>query len=114
MQDIYPLYHNHFGISFQWKRETPKISNKVQMVFRDTGLFLTKKELLQFSKSVKCTMENSPLCQDCTKNKSCKALLLSTPAHQVSLAVSEEEIIAIHDLVEGTLFQLNLDALLYQ
>ena len=113
MQDINPIYHNPFGVAFQWKRNSVKDINKVQLVFRDTGLLLSKKELKDFQKSIKCTMETSTLCQDCPQNESCRALLLDTPAPQVTLALSKKELNAVHDLVAGTLFQLQLDHLLY-
>ncbi len=109
MQDINPIYHNPFGIAFQWKRSTTKDIKKIQMVFRDTGLLLSKHELVQFSKNIKCTMDNASLCTDCQQNEACRALLLNTPAPQVTLALSQKELDAMHDLVEGTLFQLNLD-----
>ncbi|MEL6916623.1 MAG: hypothetical protein AAFO99_02725 [Bacteroidota bacterium] len=57
-------------------------------------------------------MNGHSLCKDCAQNESCRALLLDTPAPQVSLAMNLKELNAIHDLVEGTLFQLNLDCLL--
>lgn len=112
MEDINPIYHNNFGVAFQWKRNSSKNINKVQMVFRDTGLLLSKRELKQFQRNIKCTIESQTLCSDCRKMDACKALLLDTPAPQVTLAVSFTELEAIKDLVEGTLFQLNLDGYL--
>ncbi|WP_282159617.1 hypothetical protein [Ulvibacterium marinum] len=113
MQDINPIYHNPFGVAFQWKRNSVKDINKVQLVFRDTGLLLSRKELTDFQKNIKCALESHTLCQDCQQNESCRALLLDTPAPQVTLALSKKELNAVHDLVEGTLFQLQLDNLLY-
>lgn len=112
MQDIKPIYYNQFGIAFKWKSNIAKDISKVQMVFRDTGFLLTKDELQQFSKNIKCSLDNAFLCSDCADNETCKALLLETPAHQVSLAMSKEELLAIDDLVAGTLFELSLSKLL--
>lgn len=112
LQDIELIYHNRFGVAFQWKRNSAKDINKVQMVFRNMGLLLSKKELLQFSGNIKCTMNNNSLCKDCSQNESCRALLLDTPAPQVTLSLNAKELKAVHDLVEGTLFQLQLDNLL--
>lgn len=109
MEDINAIYHNPFGIAFQWKRNTAKDIKKVQMVFRNTGLLLTLPELQQFLKNIKCTMDSNSLCSDCAHNEACRALLIDTPAPQVSLAVNQKELQGIYDLVEGTLFQLNLD-----
>jgi hypothetical protein len=112
MQDIDPIYHNKFGISFQWKGGSAKHTGKVQVVFRDTGLLLTREELLQFSRNIKCTQEGNMGCGNCVHNDSCRTLLLETPAPQVSLVINKKELHAIDDLVEGTLFQLQLDHLL--
>ena len=109
MQDIHPIYHNNFGVAFQWKRNSTKDIMKVQIVFRDTGLLLTKEELTQFSKNIKYTKYHSSLCANCTHNESCKALLVDSPAPQITFAMNAKELNGIHDLVEGTLFQMNLD-----
>ncbi len=109
MQDINPLYHNWFGVAFQWKRNSVKDILKVQIVFRDTGLLLSKEELIQFSKNIKHAKNNSPLCSDCAHNESCKPLLVDSPAPQITFAMSAKELNGLQDLVEGTLFQMNLN-----
>ena len=109
MKDIHPIYHNSFGFAFQWKRNSVKDIMKIQLVFRDTGLLLSKEELNQFSKNIKYTKNNSPLCNDCSNNGSCKALLVDSPAKQITFAMNAKELAAVEDLVEGTLFQMNLD-----
>lgn len=109
MQDILPIYHNQFGVAFRWKRNSVKDILKVQIVFRDTGLLLSKEELTQFSKNIKYTKDHSSLCSDCEHNESCKALLIDSPAPQITFAVNVKELDGIQDLVEGTLFQMNLD-----
>lgn len=109
MQDIHPIYYNSFGVAFQWKVNSVKDIMKVQIVFRDTGLLLSKAELNQFSKNIKHTKDNGSLCADCAQNESCKALLIDSPAPQITFAVNAKELNEIQDLVEGTLFQMNLD-----
>ncbi len=109
MQDINPIYHNSFGVAFQWKRNCIKDIKKIQLVFRNTGMLLSKEELMQFSRNIQHTREHSPLCQDCTQKESCRVLLLDSTAPQVSFAMNAKELDAIQDLVEGTLFQLDLD-----
>ncbi|QLG46283.1 hypothetical protein [Costertonia aggregata] len=108
MKNINPIYHNPFGMAFQWKRTSVKDIKKVQLVFRDTGLLLSYNELSRFSKNIKHTMDNSPMCSECAQNESCKALFVDSPAPQVTFAMNVKELVAIQDLVEGTLFQLNL------
>lgn len=109
MNNINPIYHNQFGVAFQWKRNSVKDILKVQLVFRDTGLLISKEELLQFSKNIKYTRKHSRLCADCAQNKSCKSLLVDSPASQITFAMNLKELNAIQDLVEGTLFQMDLD-----
>ena len=113
MDDINPIYTNEFGLAFQWRENANKDMSKVQVVFKDMGLFLSKDELVHFSKNIVHAMETSPLqCKDCQHQEPCRKALLETPASQVTLALTTSELLDIKDLVEGTLFQLNLNSLL--
>ena len=112
MEDIIPIYHNEFGVAFQWKRNSAQNILKIQLVFKDTGLLLSKKELETFSQSVLQTIENTHLCNSCSHNSECKAHIVQTPATQISLAMNYSEIRALNDLLDGTLFHLQLDNLL--
>lgn len=109
MKDINAIYYNEFGIAFHWKKETKKYRSKIQVVFRDTGFLFTKNELIRFAEHIKNTMNSNSVCSCCTQKDSCRAMLLETPVPQVSLAVSAKELTAINDLIEGTIFQLNVD-----
>ncbi len=109
MTDMNPIYYNQFGVAFQWRRNNIKDILKIQIVFRDTGLLLSKEELIQFSKNIKFTKENNMSCQDCMHNESCKALLVDSPAPQITFAMNTLELNAVDDLVTGTLFQMNLE-----
>ena len=112
MKDINTIYHNEFGISFQWKRNVAKDIHKIQIVFRNAGLYLTQEEIFEFLNQTKHTLKQVPLCENCEKNNSCKSILLQTPAQQVSFAVSYPELIQVYDLLNGTLFHLGLDSML--
>lgn len=109
MEDINTLYYNDFGIAFQWQRGLAKNIKKVQLVFRNTGLFLTSSELMHFFKQIEATINSPNMCKDCRHNESCKSLLLQTPAPQISFAVSYIELKKIRDLVKGALVQLELE-----
>lgn len=109
MKEIDLIYHNQFGVAFKWKSDIGKDSNKVQLVFRDTGMLLTKKELVYFSKCIKGVGRDHYRCEGCPHQESCRTLLLSTPAPQITLALNAKELEAIEDLVSGSLFQLNLN-----
>lgn len=112
MQDINTIYQNSFGIAFQWKRCTAKDYKKVQVVFRNTGLFLNKEELKLFSEQIECTVDREGLCAECKENQECRALLVETPAPQIAFAVSHTELHQMQDLINGTLFQLGLNNIL--
>lgn len=49
MEDINTIYYNDLGIAFKWKRCAAKDFNKIQLVFKNTGLFLTPKRTYSIS-----------------------------------------------------------------
>ncbi|WP_430411099.1 DUF6686 family protein [Kordia sp.] len=108
MSDIHKIYHNDIGISFQWKQDVQKNNPKFQVIFRDTGFYLTIEEIEKFSKFVTQAV-NRGCCKDCKAKNNCRSILLKTPAKTVDLAVSEKELETISDLMKGTLFQIKLD-----
>jgi hypothetical protein len=110
--DINVIFNNGIGIAFLWKIHTPQKSGKIQLLFRDTALLLNKKELIEFSKQIKKTIKTQPLCSDCEQKENYLALLLETPFPQLIFAISNAELSAEEELVDGTLFQLNLDGYL--
>nr|WP_298997510.1 hypothetical protein [uncultured Allomuricauda sp.] len=114
MNNINPIYHNEFGVAFQLKRSSAADRHKIQLVFRNTGLLFTYSELKQFCSSVAETIDTSKLCGKCSKDKDCKSLLLQTPIDQLSFAMSMVELLSLEELIQGTLFQLELDQLLYR
>ena len=109
MNDINTLYYNDYGIAFQWKRCAAKDFKKVQLVFRNTGFFLTEEELIVFYKQVEDSLNTQGLCPECRHNESCKSLLLQTPASQISLAMSLIELKNVKDLLRGTMAHLELE-----
>lgn len=109
MNDIHRIYQNNFGIAFQWKKDLAKDILKVQVVFKDNGLLLSKEELIQFSKNIKHTQKHYSLCNDCPKNENCRGMVIAAPNAQITFAVNVKELHGIQDLIEGTLFQMNLE-----
>ncbi|WP_236778415.1 hypothetical protein [Pseudalgibacter alginicilyticus] len=111
MDDINTIYYNDFGIVFQWKRCAARDLSKVQLIFKDTGLFLSKEELLKFRKNIKSTF-NNPNAYLCEQNSKFKSVLLQAPNRQTSFIMTLAELKNISDLVEGTIFQLGLNRFL--
>ena len=110
MSDIDKIYSNNFGISFKWKKT--KHRHKTQIIFRDTGMLLIDQELKEFLRYIQNSLVNTLACNNCIHKNNCKSILLETPAEQISFAVNYEELLSIENLVKGTLFNLELNALL--
>ena len=113
MREIEQIYHNNFGMAFYWKKEDQTILDKVQLIFKETGLYLTLSELSFFYQLIEDSMIENTCCESCHLKNNCHKFLLKTPCQQVDLAVSMKEIKCIKDLVEGTLFRLDLDEYVY-
>jgi len=107
--DIHKIYHNSFGIAFQWKfPEQKKKPKKVQLVFRDMGFYLSLVEIKEFYNCIYATkqLETDVCCrEDCDK----RCIMIKSPSDKVSLAVNETELLQLEDLLKGTLFQLELN-----
>lgn len=107
-QDIDKIYHNNFGVSFIWKEEnTINKSPKIQLIFRDMGFCLTYSEIVQFQKQVGYVKSINP-CSTCKNKERNRFMLLKTPCKQVDLAINALELKDIDDLIQGTLFHLDL------
>lgn len=105
MKDIKQLYYNTFGVSFYWEKEGKTIDKRVQVVFKDVGMYLTPEQLTEFAEMI-TECENSR-CAGCRK-ACCRKFLLKTPVPEVDLAVDHTELEKIKDLVEGTIFNIGL------
>ncbi|WP_103864386.1 MULTISPECIES: hypothetical protein [Aquimarina] len=107
MNAIDKIYSNDLGISFFWKQEKQIPTPKVQLVFRDTGFLLTLNELKDFSNSCTITYD-SQCCNQCKNSQHCRSLLLRTPSEKIDLAVNREELLQIQELINGTIFRVEL------
>ncbi|MFI2741567.1 hypothetical protein ACG2LH_02400 [Zhouia sp. PK063] len=107
-RDIKQMYHNEFGVAFQWKEAKKEDQHKIQLIFRDMGFLLQPDEILVFSKEVELA-KHLASCEGCPHGKHCRSILLKTPSAQVDLAVSLNELMYLEDLIEGTIFQLQLN-----
>lgn len=107
MNAIDKIYSNELGISFFWKEEKHVSMAKVQLVFRDIGFLLTLNELKDFSNSCTTTIE-SQCCNQCQSPQNCRSLLLRTPSDKIDLAVNREELHQIQELINGTIYRVEL------
>ncbi len=109
MKEIKQIYYNRFGTSFYWKKDNEVYLNKIQFIFRDTGFYFNRQEIELFQNCIKESYRLNESCEDCELKNKCTKFLLKTPCFQIDLAVSIEELSEINDLVEGTIFKINLD-----
>ena len=105
MKEIEQIYYNDFGVAFYWRKNEQVIKDRVQIVFKETGFYFSVNEIKDFACIVN-DMSNRPCCNEC-RNK-CNKFLLKTPVREIDLAVSHSELSDIKDLLEGTLFNIEL------
>lgn len=108
MKEIEQIYHNDFGIAFYWIKEGVTLSDKIQLVFKETGFYFTMAELKLFYSLIENNMSDRACCDDCAMKRNCQKFLLKTPCSQIDLAVSITELKCIKDLIEGALFTIAL------
>lgn len=106
MKEIEQIYFNDFGVAFYWKKEDLIIKDRIQIVFKETGFYFSVQEVRQFCAIIN-EMAHKP-CSDCSYRNKCHKFLLKTPLLEVDLAVSQQELSDIKDLLEGTLFTIGL------
>ena len=108
MDEVAIIYHNKLGIAFRWKNNLPNADPaRIQMVFKDLGFYLLPEEIKRFSGNIQAAKYYN--CGNCSSEKSCRNILLRSPLEKMDFAVSAVELEQISDLIEGTLFKLNLE-----
>ncbi|WP_340066322.1 hypothetical protein [Ascidiimonas aurantiaca] len=114
MNDIIPIYHNKYGISFRWKRTIGyKDPDKVQLVFREMGFYFSVNQLKDFLYFTQQSRKHTDYC-NCDVKEQARCILLKTPSSHIELAVNSVELDQIEDLLQGTLFHLSLNNLLVE
>lgn len=112
MRQIEQVYCNEIGMSFYWKQQGQTLTDKVQLVFKETGFYFTVEELDTFAQLIEDSCRRNT-CGDCSMRSQCLKFLLKTPVSQIDLAVSQDELDSIKDLVLGTLFRIRLEDFVY-
>ena len=109
MEQIHQIYLNSLGIAFYWEKQEGVIPNRIQLIFKEMGLFFTVPELNEFEYLIDESIAKNNCCEDCAlKNSNCK-FLLKTPLYQLDLSVSTSELKHLKDLVNGTLFRIRME-----
>ncbi|MCW2119146.1 hypothetical protein [Flavobacterium sp. 7A] len=109
MKEIQAIYQNEFGISFYWIDENQTLRNKIQLVFRETGLQLNTQELVDFKCLIEESISKNQCCEDCALKNNCAKYLLKTPFHELDLAMSINEMNQMNNLISTTIFKITLD-----
>lgn len=108
MEQIHQIYFNSLGITFYWEKEEGIIPNRIQLIFKEIGLFFTVPELKDFNYLIDESIAKNNCCENCNLNSNCK-YLLKTPLYPLDLSVSMNELKEIKDLVNGTLFRIQME-----
>ncbi|MEM8928355.1 MAG: hypothetical protein AAGC45_09130 [Bacteroidota bacterium] len=105
------IYKNDYGATFKIKN-VPNTNCSLQLVVDCIGIFLTESDLSKLLHMVE--QSNQPCyCEDCHGEK-CKRLWCTSKYYEFGLALNEENIKGLVDLVKGTQFLLNMDETLKQ
>ncbi len=113
MKDIEQIYRNNFGISFYWKEGNEIISDKIQLLFKQMGFYFSLQELNEFHDLIEdCLTDHNDYDTRGVK-RAIDKFLLKTPYVALDLEISPIELNSIKDLVEGSLFRLNLNKYIY-
>ena len=109
MEQIHQIYLNSLGIAFYWEKEEGIIPNRIQLIFKEIGLFFSYTELKDFNFLIDESIAKNSCCEACElKNYNCK-FLLKTPLYPLDLSVSMTELRDLKDLVNGTLFKIDME-----
>lgn len=107
MKEIEQIYHNDFGVAFHWKKNNVLLKERIQLVFKETGFYLSLNEMREFANITGKACLNMG-CGECGFRNKCHRFLLKTPFKEIDLAVSGNELLQIKDLIEGALFNMEL------
>lgn len=104
--DINVIHYNDFGVAFNWKESTSFSKNKIQLVFKNTGLLLSQQQLFTFKSDIEYVAINRCNCSDKSKN------LIPSPCEYISFAMSNSELNGLMDLLNGVYFNIQLSDML--
>ncbi len=107
MKEIEQIYYNDFGVAFYWKIDGKVYKDRIQVVFKETGFYFLETEIKEFSQIV-CDMACTTDACNCSFRNKCHRFLLKTPVREIDLAVSQQELLNIKDLLQGTLFNIEM------
>lgn len=107
MQEIDFIYKNHFGLSFYWVKSNETLRSAIQIVFRDMGFYLSREEVIIFSKLID-QAKQQPQCNSCNVPNCSRSILLRTPFSKVDLVLNQKELNDMQDLINGILFHTAL------
>lgn len=112
MENVDIIYQNDMAIAFRWKRCAIEYYKKINIVFNNTALHLTEKEVVIFETYITKALSRPHSCKDCCDGIPCRSMLLETPIPQISFSMSYVELLSIQDLIKKVLFELGTDRIL--
>ena len=109
MNEVKYLKRNPIGYTYKVNPEYTEDYDKIHLVFNNTGLKFSDKQLLKFQQCISEALDSPSMCQNNCNGKQCKSKLLYTPFKNIVFAVSHKELDYLKDLINGTFFELSLD-----
>ncbi|MEO1009657.1 MAG: hypothetical protein AAFX53_00030 [Bacteroidota bacterium] len=103
------IYEKDYGATYRL-RNSPNPVCELQLVIDSVGLFMSKADL-ESLKDVVLKSHEPCTCAECGGNQ-CNKIWCSNPLMDICLKVDEHILFLMEDLINGTLFLLNMDTTL--
>ena len=113
MENIIIQSQNHSGMVFNWKSQDYKKSDKYNLIFNNTAMYLSEHEivyLLEFIKNAITVYYEEGMC--CDNVIYDKRILLETPIKNLSFILTYNELCSLEDLLDAAIHEIKMNSLL--
>ncbi len=107
LNQVHTIYKNTIGMSYQWNSFFDP-SLPIQLKIAEVSIY----DLKDFLNALQNTSSLNCKCTTCDRNSRCKAIQFKQGQTEIKIRVNANELNDICDLIQGTLFQLELTDLL--
>ncbi|MCG1036415.1 hypothetical protein [Polaribacter sargassicola] len=110
MHYLKPIYHNNIGASYFLKNNLDSDFNmdRIQIIIGDVALILENKEVYAFLEIIN-SVKSGCKCNEC---KELNQITCNTSYTKLIFKSTKKNIIQLEDLVRGTIFELQMNALI--
>ncbi|MFB9053914.1 hypothetical protein ACFFVB_12580 [Formosa undariae] len=109
-----PIYNNTIGTTYLIKTDLDALtgSEKIQLLLGDIAMLLDENELVQLLKTI-ASAKKGCSCKECNENHDTKSLIFKSAYSTVHFKSNKTNLVALQDLIKGTLFELELSSILH-